>query len=242
MRFRLNELRHCPPGLPGRPLQVCEERSFSRERNDDCKLVGAIIDRPREKRERVLGKSCFPPMDECLQFKFRTIVIGFYSSVGFAATFPAREGSGFAYLCRPPRPRRLPRRPLQVCEERSFSRERNDDCKLVGAIIDRPREAERLPYRQIILYLRRGGVSPPVVPIKSRNRYLIDAFFFATAGPKKKAWQKRNAAFVGLCAPHPRELLKKRDTVTSRANDDDTERQDILPRPRRRKRSRRQRI
>ena len=40
-------------------------------------------------------------MDECLQFKFRTIVIGFYSSVGFAATFPAREGFGFAYLCRP---------------------------------------------------------------------------------------------------------------------------------------------
>jgi hypothetical protein len=61
-------------------LQVCEECSFNRERNDDCKLVGAIIDRPREKRERVLGKSCFPPMDECLQFKFRTIVIGFYSS------------------------------------------------------------------------------------------------------------------------------------------------------------------
>jgi hypothetical protein len=66
--------------LSRRRLQVCEERSFSRERNDDCKLVGAIIDRPREKRERVLGRSCFPPMDECLQFKFRTIVIGFYSS------------------------------------------------------------------------------------------------------------------------------------------------------------------
>ena len=29
--------------------------------------------------------------------------------------------------------------------------------KIIRAIIDRPREAERLPYRQIILYLRRGG-------------------------------------------------------------------------------------
>ena len=30
-------------------------------------------------------------------------------------------------------------------------------------IKDNKREAERLPYRQIIFYRRRGGVSPPVI-------------------------------------------------------------------------------
>ena len=98
--------------------------------------------------------------------------------------------------------------PLQMIF--SFRRERNDDCKLVGAIIDRPREAERLPYRKTILYLRRGGVSPPVVPIKSRNRYLLDAFSFDAKGPKEKALRKENAAPSG--AARTRELLKKSST------------------------------
>ena len=42
------------------------------------------------------------------------------------------------------------------------------------------------------------------------GRVLFDAFFFVSAGAKKKAWQK-NAVSVGLCAPHPHHLLKKVD-------------------------------
>jgi hypothetical protein len=45
---------------------------------------------------------------------------------------------------------------------------------------------------------------------KSRNRYLLDAFFFETAGTKKKALQKRNAASSG--AARTRELFKKSST------------------------------
>jgi hypothetical protein len=40
---------------------------------------------------------------------------------------------------------------------------------------------------------------------------VLDAFFFEAKGPKKKAWQKRNAVPVGLCAPRPHHLLKKVD-------------------------------
>jgi hypothetical protein len=41
---------------------------------------------------------------------------------------------------------------------------------------------------------------------------LLGAFFFETAGTKKKALQKRNAVSVGLRVPHPRELFKKSST------------------------------
>jgi hypothetical protein len=44
------------------------------------------------------------------------------------------------------------------------------------------------------------------------NRSPLDAFFFEAKGTKKKAWQKRNAVSVGLCAPHPQELFEKSST------------------------------
>ena len=45
-------------------------------------------------------------------------------------------------------------------------------------------------------------------------QWVLDAFFFATAGTKKKALQKKKCRFVGLCAPHPHSLFEKSETKT----------------------------
>ena len=60
-----------------------------------------------------------------------SFLIGFYSSVAYGATFPAREGYSCATWAA--------------------------DGTTEGALARR--EAKRLPYRQIMLYHRRGGVS-----------------------------------------------------------------------------------